>query len=501
MQILNPEQIRAWDAFTITNEPVLSIDLMERAAARCVEWLMSSPLLNFPVLIFCGKGNNGGDGLAIARMLSRNQKEVKIFIIESGQRGVPDFEANLNRLHQAGIPVSYIQNESHFPAVNSEDLVIDAIFGSGLNRPASGVNAALIRHLNKCSRRIVSIDIPSGMFSSQTSAGCSMISALYTLTFQTYKLAFLMAENEPFCGKVVLLDIGLHAAFCETLTTPLELPEADFYKSIYRPRKSFAHKGTFGHALIAGGSYGKTGAMVLALRACLRAGVGLLTAFIPSSGYLVVQTAVPEAMAITDDQERFLSKLPADLSRYQAIGAGPGMGQEEQTRRMLRQLLTGFRKPLVLDADALNLIASSPDYWPLIPPFTILTPHPKEFDRLFGPSANDFERMERAREKAKALSVIIVLKGHRTFIAMPGGKGYFNPSGNPGMATGGSGDVLTGILTALLAQGYSSGESALLGVYLHGLAGDFAAGAGSEESLIASDLAEFLGAAFRSVGL
>jgi len=345
----------------------------------------------------------------------------------------------------------------------------------------------------------MSIDIPSGLSADQSSKGNIAVKANDTLSFQCYKPAFLVAENSLYTGNVHILDIGLHPDFYNSLITQNELTDGTIARSIYKPRNNFSHKGNFGHALLVAGSYGKMGAAVLSAKACLKSGSGLLTVHIPKSGYDILQTSLPEAMVMTDFNSSFLTKIEDDLLKYDAIGIGPGIGTASETKTLAHELFHSYRKPVVIDADALNIISSQKDLLKLIPPGSVLTPHPKEFERLFGPSKNDFERIQLASEKAKELNCIIILKGHHSFIASPDTKGFFNNTGNAGMATAGSGDVLTGILTGLIAQNYSSIEAAILGVYIHGLAGDYAAGEESMEAMIAGDIINNLGNAFSEV--
>ena len=499
MQILSPEQIRQWDLYTIEHEPISSLDLMERAASKCIHWLESHQLLQQPYIIFCGKGNNGGDGLAIARMLSEKGVAVRCYIPEPGHKGSDDFQANLARLHNSKVEISYIQSEAQLHPIQPGPVIIDAIFGSGLNRPPEKLVAALIRHINEARNQVVAIDIPSGMFADSSSLNSEVIRADVTLSFQCYKPAFLIPENEAYIGKLVILDIGLHPGFLNAVTPAYEFVEAEFIKLIYRPRKAFAHKGTYGHALLIGGSHGKIGAIRLSSYACLRTGAGLLTSLIPGCGYQLMQASLPEAMVITSSMDHHISEMPSDLSKFNVIGIGPGLGVSAETAMAFQKLLANYHQPMVIDADALNLISANHGLLKHIPPFSILTPHPKEFERMFGKTDNDFDRLLLAAKMAKELQVVIILKGHHSFIAMPGGKGYFNTTGNPGMAKAGSGDVLTGILAGLLAQGYSPGEVALMGVFLHGLAGDHAAASRSQEAMIASDIIEHLPSAFKEI--
>ena len=505
MKILSAEEIRLWDQYTIEHEPIASIDLMERAAGKCAEWLFERYTVASSFIIFCAKGNNGGDGLAIARILMEKNYSVILYILEFGHKGTTDFQANLARLYkQPDAGIHFIQSAENFPSFIPGQVVIDALFGSGLNRKLEGVTADLVEHINNSGCKIVSIDIPSGLFVDRSSNGNLTVHANHTLSFQCYKPAFLFAENDEAIGEIHIIDIGLDNDFYKSVSSQFELVDDAIIHSIHKPRKRFSHKGNYGHALLVAGSYGKIGAAVLSARACMRSGVGLLTCHIPKCGYDILQSTVPEAMVMTDVNSSYNTKIDPDgyrddLTRYEAIGIGPGIGAASETKMMLREIFDAYRSPIILDADALNLLSTQKDLLKLIPSGSILTPHPKEFERLFGESANDFDRIHLALQKAKELSCIIVLKGHHTFIATPDAKGFFNSTGNPGMATAGSGDVLTGILTGLLAQGYSSVETAILGVYLHGLAGDFASRQFSMEAMVAGDIINTLGTAFLSI--
>jgi ADP-dependent NAD(P)H-hydrate dehydratase / NAD(P)H-hydrate epimerase len=488
MKVFTSSQIKAWDAYTIAHEPVSSLNLMERAAQACTQWIKTSyPLIGKVFYIFAGKGNNGGDGLAIARLLLEQHIPVLVYILEFGSKGTDDFQANLERLHALTSDIHFIQSEATFPPLPDNAVLIDALLGSGLNRPLEGLTANLVRFMNKSKRPTIAIDLPSGMRADEHSAGDPTIEAVHTLALGSYKLGLLLAENAPCFGEVHLLPIGLSPDYEADTYSPYQLSDLALAQRWYKPRNAFAHKGTFGHALLAAGGNGKMGACILASKACLRSGVGLLTALVPAASVDIIQICVPEAMALTDIKE---------LSAYKSLGVGPGLGTTKEALDKLSHLLSIAPFPIVIDADALNLLSQNPALWERVPPYSILTPHPKEFERLFGPSANDYAQLAKALEQAAERRCHIVLKGHRTFIASPDGSGYFNTTGNAGMATGGSGDVLTGILTGLLAQGYPPQHAAILGVYLHGLAGDCALDGQSMESLLSSDIAEGLGAAF-----
>lgn len=499
MKIFSAAQLKQWDAFTIQNEPVSSVDLMERAATACYRWLIENDLSEKHFRIFCGKGNNGGDGLALARLLIRNNCIVTVYILELGKIGSGDFQTNLEKLHDCSTNIHYIQSIDFFPGFENNDLLIDALFGSGLNKPLEGITALLANHINQSGTSVISIDLPSGLFADKSSVGNTIIKATHTLSFQNDKLAFLLPENEQFCGQVHLLNIGLHKLFEKSEPAEFILIDKELIKTIYKPRLKFAHKGTYGHAALLSGSMGMMGAAVLSSLACLRSGVGKLTSFIPKCGYDILQTAVPEAMSFVVGEDHLISA--PGIQKYDAVGIGPGIGMYPSHTELLVVIFENVNAPLVIDADALNIISANKDLMGRIPAGSVITPHPKEFERLFGPSANDFERLQLARQRSKELNIYIILKGHYSFISSPDGMGHFNSTGNPGMATAGSGDVLTGILTGLLAQGYSSRQACILGVYLHGLAGDLAAARFSEEAMIAGDIVSCLGEAFKQIAV
>jgi ADP-dependent NAD(P)H-hydrate dehydratase / NAD(P)H-hydrate epimerase len=488
MLILSARQIRDWDLYTIQNEPIASIDLMEAAAIRCFQWLHQNNFGLGSFHIFCGKGNNGGDGLAVARMLCVAGAKVAVYVLEPGQAGTDDFQINLARLHDTNAAIHYVQKPENFPVISTGDTVIDALFGTGLNRKLEGVTALLVDYINSFPNPVIAIDLPSGMLADDSSMGFPVVKATHTLSFQCLKLAFMMAENEAYTGQVHVLDIGLLRNYMSKLTYQAMLVEADTIKAMYQPRQRFSHKGSFGHAALIAGSYGFMGAATLAANACLRSGAGKLTVHVPACGYEIMQLAVPEAMTRVEEGTKYIKSIN-DFEKYSSIGMGPGLGLAAKHKELLEVIFSAYKKPMVIDADSLNVLSK-------IHPFSVLTPHPAEFDRMFGKSENDFARMRMALQKAKELQLIIILKGHRTFIAQPGGNSFFNSTGNPGMATGGSGDVLTGILTGLLARGYPPEQTALMGVYLHGLAGDYAAAALTEEAMLASDITRYLSSAF-----
>ena len=499
MKILPVEKIREADAFTIADEPVDSIDLMERAATKCYKWLKKRVDPERPVKIFCGLGNNGGDGLAIARLMNQYHKNVSVFVIRYTDRGSEDFQVNLQRLKEISrIKIIDLKENDRLPDIGNDDVVIDALFGSGLNKPARDFPARVIRHLNNSQSMIVAIDIPSGLFCDEPvdlKSG-AVVMADYTLTFQMPKLAFLFPANDRFVGEWIILDIGLSKEFIGEVDTKNYLLTGEIAASLIRPRTKFSHKGHYGHALLIAGGYGRMGAAVLASEACLRSGAGLLHAHVPSKSVNVVQIAVPEAMVTIDPDEEVFSTLP-DLAPFTAVGIGPGIGFDEKTKKGLKMLIQNSSVPLVLDADAITILSENKTWISFIPKNSIFTPHPKEFEKLVGKSTDDFHRNRLQREFCIKNGVYLVLKGAHTCICSPDGVCYFNTTGNPGMATGGSGDVLTGLILGLLAQKYHPRDACLLGVYIHGLAGDLAAEKQNMEALIAGDIIRNIGKAFK----
>jgi hydroxyethylthiazole kinase-like uncharacterized protein yjeF len=496
MKILSAEQIRELDAYTIAQTPIASLDLMEQAAAtfaRAYESLF--PERERPAVFLAGMGNNGGDAFAVARLLSQRGYSVSIHWCQAGGRGTPDLLANVERLpRRQGIHTGKLHAGDPLPNIDSQAVLVDGLFGAGLNRPVEGYWAELLRHCNAMPNTRVAIDIPSGLFADQPTRGAAF-QAHFTLSFQTPKLAFFFAENQDIVGEWRVLPIGLHAGKLAEMDTPCQTLEADMIAPLIRPRKRHDHKGIFGHVLLIAGARGTAGAAVLATRAALRAGVGLATAHAPKCAYEILQASVPEAMVSVDCHDAQWSEVPA-LDRYQAVGVGCGVGQQQCTMEALTALLERIRSPIVLDADALNLMGRHKELLERLPLGAILTPHPKEFERLFGATPDSFARLTLARRQAQASRIVLILKGAYTLIACPDGACYFNTTGNPGMASAGSGDVLTGVLAALLAQGYAPRQAALAGVYLHGLAGDLAAAELGQESMLAGDITHYLGKAF-----
>ena len=499
MKILSATQIRALDAFTIKNEPIASIDLMERASETFVEWFVEKfPRKDNPIYIFCGPGNNGGDGLAVGRLLLELFYDVHIFLCRISKELSTDCQKNLERLtFRNPAIVQPIQKGEAFPQIKTSSTIIDAIFGSGLNRPVEGYWGDLIDHLNRSEATRISIDTPSGFFADEHSAGI-IYEADYTLSFEFPKLGFLFPENHQYVGNWEYRSIQLSPIFIEKESCKYYLIDSNLAKTFLKTRQKFDHKGSYGHSLLIVGSYGKIGAATLAAKACLRTGSGLVTIHLPKIAYNIIQISVPEAMVSIDKDLNYFSE-PPEMKPFRAIGIGCGLDQKEKTQTALFTLLKGSTIPLVLDADALNILGQNPAWLNFLPKGSILTPHPKEFERLFGKSEHDFDCNRLQIEKAKEYGIFIILKGAHTAIVTPEGNCYFNSTGNPGMATAGSGDVLTGIITGLLSQSYSSFAACVLGVYLHGLAGDLAAKKIGQEALIASDIISNIGAAFKEL--
>ncbi len=495
MKIFKTSQVIEADNYTIKHEPIASIDLMERAAINCFKKIIKkSNSDNY--IIFAGLGNNGGDGLVIARLLAEKKKTVKVYILNLNNKFSDDFIINLERLKKQNIvKVSEIKSASDFPKLENNELIIDSLFGSGLTRPLEDLSAKLVQHINENNNIVYAIDIPSGLFGEDNSKNISdnIIKANKTFTFEFPKLSFLFAENYKYTGKFYIINIGVHKDFIDKTDTDFYFTKKADVIPLIKKRDKFSHKGDYGHALLITGSYGMMGAGVLSAKACLRTGVGLLSTYIPKSGYEIMQTSVPEAMCRVYYNE---DNSIEDFGNYSAIGIGSGLGKTEKSKQILQSLLENHKQPIVIDADALNLISENKNLLKLIPENSIITPHPKEFERLTQNYKTSAERIYAQIEFSTKHKIYVVLKGAYTSVSTPKGKCHFNTTGNAGMATAGSGDVLTGIILSLLAQGYSSENAAKFGVYLHGLAGDIARKKYGIESVISSDIIKSIGKAY-----
>ncbi len=502
MKIFTSAQIHELDNFTIEHEPIKSIDLMERAARLLTRAITERWSSDTPIVVFAGPGNNGGDALAVARMLIEKGYQTDTFLFNITGHLSADCAENKRRLcDKKGRPLlTEVTQEFDPPRLEEGMLVVDGLFGSGLNKPLAGGFASLVKYINASKAEVVSIDVPSGLMTEDNTYNVStnIIRATQTLTLGQLKLSFLFAENQVYCGQIRILDINLSREGIEKIDAHYTLTEEKEIRAMLKPRDSFAHKGQMGHALVIAGSYGMAGAAILATKACLRAGAGKVTVHVPKRNVPIIQTSVPEAVVHIDREETIFSEGVA-TEDFQAVGIGPGLGTSEQTAITLIAQLRRTQCPLVIDADALNILANRRAWMQQLPKGVIMTPHPKELDRMEGKCIDTYERLSKARDLAERLQGYVILKGHHTAICMPDGHIVFNSTGNAGMATAGSGDVLTGIITGLLARGYERAQACILGVYLHGLAGDIAVRELGEESLIASDLIQYLPKAFLKV--
>lgn len=496
MKIFTAEQIRKCDEYTISHEPVMSIQLMERAAEACVDWISEHCKNHRNFAVFCGNGNNGGDGFAIARMLFSKGFDVDVFISNQKAKFSDDAHINLKDLREiSGIAIKEFKEAAEY-RFDKRTVIIDALFGTGLSRNLEGEYKGLVELLNSKNNAKISIDVPSGLLADGIADQNSVVfRADYTLSFQFWKKSFLHPETGKYTGKVQILDISLSQDYIsETETNDFVIHE--MVKRIFKQRNEFSHKGTFGKAVIVGGSYGKMGAAVLATRSALKTGSGLTFTLAPKCGYEIFQTSNPEAIFMEGGKD-FITNFEADEDAV--LGIGPGLGKHDETAENLLTFLRNYSKPLIIDADALNIISDNKNNMDIIPKRSIITPHPKEFERLFGTSENSFERLQLARNKAKEYEIYVILKDHHTQVITPEGKVFYNITGNSGLAKGGSGDLLTGILTSFLAQGYSAEQTAILGVWFHGKAAGFASKKHSKEAMLPTDIINEFGAVFEEL--
>ncbi|MGX1930618.1 NAD(P)H-hydrate dehydratase [Flagellimonas sp. 2504JD4-2] len=496
MKIFTAEQIYQADKFTIAKQQIASDELMERAALKLFEW-MHSRLQGAQVTIhlFCGIGNNGGDGIALARHLHEHGYNIKVHVVNYSEKRSKDFLLNLERLKDRKIWPEFINEETSPPEITPNDIIVDAIFGIGLNRKPDEWVGKIIKHINASRAFVLSVDIPSGLPMDRMPWNMAhVVEASYVLSFQAPKLVFFLPQTGVFINQWEILDIGLDAEFMSTTESPYELVGKSAVLRMYRPRLKFSHKGTYGHSVIVGGSYGKIGAVQLACKACLLAGSGLVTAYVPECGYHSLQTAAPELMVLTDEEDEQITQIDIPFTPS-TIGIGMGMGTAAETVKAFGELLKKTTAPMVIDADGLNMLAKNPKLLKDVPERSVLTPHPKELERLLGKWEDDFEKLEKAKRFTSEYGCILLIKGAHTMI-VEGNKIYINSTGNPGLATAGSGDVLMGLITGLIAQGYEPLQGAIFGVYLHGLAGDIKASKIGYEALIASGIIDNIGMAY-----
>ncbi len=496
MKIFQTGQVREADSYTITHEPISSLELMERAAKKCAAAIMNRFDRERRVFIFCGPGNNGGDGLVIARILHDHGYDLCVYDVAPGPDRSEDNRTNAERLKKTGVALHVFTPDTRLQS-SGKDLLIDAIFGSGLNRAPEGLFALAIQQINESPGIRISIDVPSGMrIPPGETHNC--IHADLTLSFQVPRLEFYIAENLSLYGTIEMIDIGLDRRFLDELESPYALTTFADARTYYRIRPSSGHKGTFGHVHVLAGSYGKTGAALLCTKAAIHIGAGLVTVESFKQAFQVIQTGVPEAMFVANSGEKHLSGNYADHIASNCIAIGPGIGTHFETAGLLEHVLRNYQNPMVIDADALNILSGHRELYSLLNEKHVLTPHPREFDRLFDPSANGYERLLKQREKSRELGCYIVLKGARTSIASPDGAIRFNDTGNSGLSTGGSGDVLTGLIAGLLAQGYPPENACCLAVYLHGKCAETYLEEGTEETMSASDIIRMLPRTFRN---
>ena len=499
MKILSKEQVYEADKITCKSQQISSDELMERAGMGIFNWLHSRLQgKQVKIHIFCGIGNNGGDGLVIARYLKNNGYNFKVYVVSFSDKRSKDFELNFNRLQEIQCFPELITSENDFPEILNEEIVIDAIFGIGLSRPPSDWVISLIKKINSSNVFVLSVDVPSGLYMDKVPENeHQVIKANYTLTFETPKLPFFLPQTGIFSNGWEIISIGIDQTFMDTVQAEAHFILKEDALPLYIPREKFTHKGTYGHSLIIGGSYGKIGAAVLSAKACLKSGAGLVTTYIPKCGYNIMQTSVPECMVITDESENIISNIQYKI-KPTVIGFGVGIGKDKKTARTFKQLLTSIQIPIVIDADGINLLSENRDLINEIPPKSVLTPHPKELERLIGKWKDDFEKIKKVKEFSAEYDCVVVIKGAHTLTVYRNDI-YVNSTGNPGMATAGSGDVLTGIITGLISQGYGPVNACIFGIYLHGLAADIAIQGESYESLTASEIIKNTGNAFNNL--
>lgn len=496
MKILSKEQIYEADKLTVKNQKISSTELMERAGVGIFNWIDSRLQgQQIKIHVFCGIGNNGGDGMVIARHLKTHGYNVEVYVVNFSDKRSDDFLANLSRLKELKYWPALIKSEDEFPEISNNDIVIDAIFGIGLNRAPIDWVHALIKKINQSNAFVLSVDIPSGLYMDSLPKNTDdIIKANFTLTFQSPKLIFFLPQTAIYTNDWDIIDIGLDQEYISNLKTNISFILKEDVLPLYIQREKFTHKGTYGHSLIIGGSYGKIGAVVLAAKACLKTGAGLVTTIIPKCGYNIIQTSFPECMVLTDNEENIISNIKYDTEPT-AIGIGVGMGQDEKTKSAFKNFLKSTKKPIIIDADAINILANDKDLIKNIPAKSVLTPHPKELERLIGKWNDDFDKLNKVKKFSSLYNCILIIKGANTITVFKDNI-YINSTGNPGMATAGSGDVLTGIITGLISQGYESLNAAIFGVYLHGKSGDLSTISNSYESVIATDIINNIGNAF-----
>lgn len=496
-KILSAHQLREADRQTIINHGISSDELMERAATAIFNRIKVLYKQQRHFTVFCGTGNNGGDGLVVARLLAQSRHDVQVHVVHFSPNSTLDFDTNLERIQFISNKINHHHSNCELD-FHPETIIIDALLGTGVTRKLDGLLAHFAQLINQSKLPVVSIDLPTGIFDENNTDENRLVAvrATHTLSFQTIKYCFLLPEDQENIGSWEIIDIGLDESYIASMNCSRETIDQSMIHHILHQREAFSHKGSFGHALICAGSKNMMGAAVLSTKSCLRSGAGLVSVFVPACGYEIIQASVPEALVLCSTLESSLTKQLFTTS-FDAIGAGPGIDTTEDSSLFIKSLFSQKTGPIILDADALNIIAKDAVLLNAVPVDSILTPHPKEFDRLFGEHTDTHARIETALRQARLRNIFIVLKGHHTVIVTPEGKTWFNLTGNAGMATGGSGDVLTGLLSGLRAQKYTAEETCIIGVFLHGMAGDLAVKTSSEEALIATDIIEHIGSTFQ----
>lgn len=497
MKIFSKEQIYQGDKLTAERQNISSTDLMERAGTQIFNWMHTRMQgAQVPIHVFCGIGNNGGDGLVLARHLITHGYNVYTYIVNYSDKRSKDFLINYDRIKNVtkNWP-TLLKCTEDFPEINQDDIIVDAVFGIGLNRPIHDWVKALFVHFKTSKAFTLAIDISSGLSTDEVPKDeNAVVWAGYTLSFASPKLVFFLPETAKYTVQWEVLDIGLDQEFLHTTETEVDLIGKHEVLPLYIPRDKFAHKGNFGHALVIGGSYGKIGAVTLTSRAVLSAGAGLITAYIPKCGYNILQSSFPETMVLTDINEELITKIDYKITPT-VISFGVGVGIDSKTIKAFETFLKTNKTPLIIDADGINILSKKKALLKLLPKQSVLTPHPKELERLVGKWKNDFDKLKKVKAFAKKYNVVVVIKGANTITVFQDNL-YVNTTGNPGLATAGSGDVLTGIITGLISQGYNALSASIFGVYLHGKSADIAVEAFGYQSLIASHIIDYLGEAF-----
>lgn len=501
MKILTTSQFKDLDKAAAENMDKGMVDLVDKTALALSDWVREHISVSNSILVFAGTGNNGADGIALARLLHEEHYKTYVYLINYSDKRSEANTRQLELYKQSGGAIMVIDDAGKLPDLDSKTIVIDALLGTGSNRKMEGLLLETVKYLNEQKAVRIAIDLPSGLNPDSHSEGPA-VEANITLVLEAPKLALMFAENEKYVGEWYLIPLNLHPAFIRNLKTQLHLISADLATNIIKshPRKKFSHKGTFGKALIAGGSRGKYGAVLMAVNAALRSGCGYVTAHIPAEAAAIMHTVSPQTLVEADKGEKEITTIP-DPALYDAFAIGIGMGVSRNTESALESFLdlVELEHNVVLDADAINIIAKSKHLQGMLSPNTIITPHIKEFERLAGKADNDYERMEQLQNLSAKLNCIIILKGAHTMVSLPDGHIFFNSTGNVGLAKAGSGDALTGLLAGLLAQGLQSFEAALLGIYIHGLAADLAAKTTGTRSMLIEDVIGKFAEAFNSI--